>query len=267
MTLALPHTPAPPAPPPVIFSRRRKAAIIVRLLLSEGASLPLDTLPDDLQAALTAEIAAMRYIDGETLRAVVGEFLTEMERVGLTFPGGVDGALSLLDGHISETAAAGLRAASGEHPADPWKTIAALETETLIPMVQAESTEVAAVLLSKLATVKAAEILGKLPGAQARRIACAISLTGQVGPETVARIGQTLVEQIASAPQPAFDTPAAARSSIMSAARTDSFSCRALSPRRYAAEYSRSSAVPSALMRSLCSARNASLSAGPMRRR
>ncbi|MDY6858170.1 MAG: FliG C-terminal domain-containing protein [Pseudomonadota bacterium] len=211
MTLALPHTPAPPAPPPVIFSRRRKAAIIVRLLLSEGASLPLDTLPDDLQAALTAEIAAMRYIDGETLRAVVGEFLTEMERVGLTFPGGVDGALSLLDGHISETAAAGLRAASGGHPADPWKTIAALETETLIPMVQAESTEVAAVLLSKLATVKAAEILGKLPGAQARRIACAISLTGQVGPETVARIGQTLVEQIASAPQPAFDTPAAAR--------------------------------------------------------
>ncbi|MGB8622469.1 MAG: flagellar motor switch protein FliG, partial [Paracoccaceae bacterium] len=107
---------APAAP----MSRRRKAAIIVRLLLSEGASLPLGNLPEPMQKTLTAEIGAMRYVDGDTLREVVDEFVSELDRVGLTFPGGLEGALSLLDGHISADAAATLRvAATGGRP-DPW---------------------------------------------------------------------------------------------------------------------------------------------------
>ena len=69
------HAAAKPAPAaPVAMSRRRKAAIIVRLLLSEGAKLPLDQLPGAVQADLTTEMGAMRYIDADTLRNVVGEF-------------------------------------------------------------------------------------------------------------------------------------------------------------------------------------------------
>ncbi|MHC0053143.1 flagellar motor switch protein FliG [Actibacterium sp. D379-3] len=213
MTIALPHPldPAAPLPARAPFSRRRKAAIIVRLLLSEGASLPLGDLPEDIQTALTAEIGAMRYIDGDTLRAVVAEFLEELEKVGLTFPGGIEGALQLLDGHISAGAADGLRAANAGAPPDPWVRIAALEADKLLPLIRAESTEVAAVLLSKLATGKAAELLSRLPGDQARRIACAVSLTGQVAPATVARIGATLLDQLAAQPQSAFAEPAAAR--------------------------------------------------------
>ncbi|MGB8621408.1 MAG: FliG C-terminal domain-containing protein, partial [Paracoccaceae bacterium] len=75
----------------------------------------------------------------------------------------------------------------------------------------AEGTEVAAVLLSKLTTAKAAEIISSLPGEQARRIACAVSMTGQVAPETVARIGHTLLDQLEIAPKTAFSEPAAAR--------------------------------------------------------
>ncbi|SMX42216.1 flagellar motor switch protein FliG [Actibacterium lipolyticum] len=207
MTIALPD-PMPAATPHI--SRKRKAAIIVRLLLSEGAKLPLDVLPARLQADLTAEIGAMRYIDGATLRVVVTEFLQEMERIGLTFPGGIEGALTLLDGHISAEAAAGLRG-NGTGAPDPWARIALMECEQLLPLVAVESTEVAAVLLSKLSTNKAAEILGALPGDQARRIACAVSLTGRVSPETVDRIGATLVEQFDNVPETAFEEPAATR--------------------------------------------------------
>lgn len=207
MTLALSHPGPLPARAPM--SRRRKAAIIVRLLLSEGASLPLGALPDDLQTALTAEIGAMRYIDGDTLRAVVAEFLEELEKIGLTFPGGIEGALRLLDGHISAEAVAGLRNEGG--PPDPWPRIAAMEVERLLPLVQAEATEVAAVLLSKLGTGKAAELLGQLPGERARRIACAVSLTAQVSPEIVARIGATLLDQLEALPKRAFADPPGAR--------------------------------------------------------
>jgi flagellar motor switch protein FliG len=45
------------------LSRRAKAAIVVRLLLNEGADLPLEDLPDDLQIALTQQMGAMRLVD------------------------------------------------------------------------------------------------------------------------------------------------------------------------------------------------------------
>ncbi|WP_428983607.1 hypothetical protein [Psychrosphaera aquimarina] len=42
--------------------------------------------------------------------------------------------------------------------------------EKLLPILENESIEVAAVLLSKIDVARAAELLGKLPGPQARRI-------------------------------------------------------------------------------------------------
>jgi len=200
-------TAAPSFVPVAHMTRRRKAAIIVRVLLNEGANLPLETLPTSLQSALTEEIGAMRYIDADTLRGVVGEFLGELEKIGLTFPGGIEGALALLDGHINADLAASLRGGDNAGP-DPWAVIAQKEPPELAKLAQGESPEVAAVLLSKLTTLKAADVLGLLPGDTARRIACAVSQTADVDPETVANIGQTLAEQAAAAPVRAFaDTP------------------------------------------------------------
>lgn len=198
-------TPSVATAPRAPLNRRRKAAIIVRLLLNEGLKLPLDRLPGPLQADLTSEIGSMRYIDADTVKSVVGEFLDELGRVGLTFPGGLDGALALLDGHISPEAASSLRPA-GE-PVDPWPRLAALPVETLAPLIVAESTEVAAVILSKLDTALAARVLGQIPGEKARRIAYAVSLTGRVDPETVLRIGETLSAQLERKPVTAFDLP------------------------------------------------------------
>ncbi len=61
-------------------------------------------------------------------------------------------------------------------------------------------------MLSKLAVSKAAELLGKLPGERARRIVYAMSLTGNVDPETVRRIGQSMASQLDAQPAKAFDT-------------------------------------------------------------
>lgn len=205
---------------PAPLSRRRKAAIIVRLLLSEGAPLSLDGLPDSTQAALASEIAGLRYIDADTLRAVIGEFLQSMEQVGLAFPGGLDGALSLLDGHISPTARDRLLASRPDAgPPDPWARLARMDPADLLPFAQSESIEVAAVLLSKLATDKAAELLSMVPGDRARRIALAVAHTGRVSPQTVLQIGQTLLDQIDTRPPVAFaETPEARIGAILNSA-------------------------------------------------
>lgn len=185
----------------------QKAAIIVRLLLAEGAELPLSRLPDRLQADITQEIARMRSVDRATLEAVVQEFVAGIEAIGLSFPGGLDGALTLLDGHLSPTASSRLRRMAGASgSSDPWERIAGLEPDRLLPVLEEEATEVGAVLLSKLAVSKAADLLGRLPGDKARRIAYAVSLTGNVDPETVRRIGLSLAAQLDAQPARAFDT-------------------------------------------------------------
>jgi flagellar motor switch protein FliG len=194
------------------LSQREKAAVIVRLLLAEGAVPPLLSLPDDMQAALTEQIAAMRLIDRTTLARVVEEFVSELEQVGLAFPGGIDAALQVLNGHISTEAASRLRRLAGmSATADPWARIVPQPVDRLVPIVEAESVEVGAVLLSKLPVGKAAELLGRLPGERARRIAHAMALTGNVKPETVRRIGVALVAQIADEPPRAFEAQPEAR--------------------------------------------------------
>ena len=185
---------------------RQKAAVIVRLLLAEGSPVPLTTMTDVMQAELTEQISLMKRIDRTTLRGVCDDFLSELEGSGLSFPGGIERALQIMDGHISPNAANRLRRMVGQNPdADPWDRIAGLDIEMLSKVLDEESTEVGAVMLSKLPVSKAAELLGRLPGDRARRIAYAVSLTGAVLPETVKRIGQSLAGQLDAQPPRAFD--------------------------------------------------------------
>lgn len=185
---------------------RQKAAVIVRHLLIDGSSLPIASLPEHMQAALAEQMGRMRLIDRVTLDAVVAEFLSELESVGLAFPGGIEGALSMMDGHISQSAASRLRRmASASSKVDPWERITALPVDRLLPILTDEAVEVGAVMLSKLPVPKAAEILGRLPGERARRVAYAVSMTGNTDPETVRRIGSALLAELDNQPARAFD--------------------------------------------------------------
>jgi flagellar motor switch protein FliG len=71
---------------------------------------------------------------------------------------------------------------------DPWKSIQEIDFATLRPVMENESTEVAAVVLSKLNVPKAAKLLGAIPGPRAREITYAVSQTSGVLPGVVDRI-------------------------------------------------------------------------------
>lgn len=135
-----------------------------------------------------------------------------LEQTGLAFPQGLEGALGLMDGHLSPSTANRLRRmAVASSKADPWERLVALPPERLLPVLQDEAVEVAAVMLSKLPVPRAADLLGRLPGDRARRIAHAVSMTGNVDPDTVRRIGQSLVSQLDAQPPRAFDSDPVAR--------------------------------------------------------
>ena len=188
------------------LSRRAKAAIVVRMLLNEGAELALEDLPDSVQVSLTQQMGSMRAIDRDTLRNVLEEFADELDSIGLSFPKGIGGALSALDGKLSPQTAARLRKEAGVRQfGDPWARLRDLGADALLPILENESTEVAAVTLSKLPVALAADLLGRLPGPQARQITYAVSLTSAVTPDAVDRIGLSLASQLDRQPKRAFD--------------------------------------------------------------
>lgn len=202
----IPALPAPGGGVPAKLSRKAKAAIVVRLLINEGADIPLEELPEDLQASLTHQMGSMRVVDRDTLAAVVEEFTEEIERIGLSFPGGIAGALDALDGKISKQTAKRLRKEAGVRASgDPWARLREMGADRLLPVLENESIEVAAVMLSKLDVSLSAELLGMLPGPQARRITYAVSQTAGVTPDAVDRIGLSLASQLDAQPITAFD--------------------------------------------------------------
>lgn len=212
MSNMVPMAPFPALPggsgqKPAKLTRKAKAAIVVRLLLNEGAEIPLEDLPEELQAQLTQQMGSMRFVDRDTLASVVDEFAEELESIGLSFPGGIAGALDALEGRISKQTAARLRKEAGvREKGDPWQRLRSMSAEKLLPVLQNESVEVAAVLLSKIDVKRAAELLGKLPGPDARRITYAVSLTSAVTSDAIDRIGLSLAAQLDSVPISAFDS-------------------------------------------------------------
>jgi len=186
-------------------TRRQMAAIVVRLAIANGLNVPIATLPRAVQAELVRQLSNLHHVEQETVHAAVSEFCNQFENAGINFPGGVREALDLLGDAISPDVRKDLRRKAGLSLfADPWKTIAGQDIEALIPIVENEGTEVAAVVLSKIETTKAAAILGKLPGDKARRIAFAISLTGTIAPDIVERIGTSVAELLDDKPVVAF---------------------------------------------------------------
>ncbi|MEO1025472.1 MAG: FliG C-terminal domain-containing protein [Pseudomonadota bacterium] len=194
-----------PAATPVNLTSKEKAAIVVRLLLSQGAVPALSQLSDTKQTELAVQIARMAPVDQDTVQSVADEFASEIERIALSFPQGLDGALGLLDGVLSEGATNRLRQmAPTESRRKPWDEVEQVEPERLVPYLESESLEVAAVILSKISVGKAAEVLSLIPGDLARRITYAISQTDGVSPGVVHRIGNSLAEELDTRPVTAF---------------------------------------------------------------
>lgn len=188
-----------------VLTRREKAAIVVRLMRAEGMDLSLEALPEDMQVSISESMTDMKYVTRVTLLAIVGEFVQELEGLGLHFPRELTSTLDVLDGSLSDKATAELRRSAGLGViSDPWERLAHMDNERLVPILEEESTEIASVMLSKLKVSKSAELLGLLPGARARAITYAMSQTTAVSPDMVHKIGEALVSQLESEAPKAF---------------------------------------------------------------
>ena len=202
----LPSAPAADPAAAAHLTGPQKAALIVRELAKEGASLTLNQLPDEVQAGLIEQLGQLGKIDQAAVDAVVSEFATALDIAALTGTHGLRRALEMLDGSLSPGVARRVRSkASDTEIGDPWQAIGEREAETLLPVIEGQSAEIASVILSKLPVPKAAELLGLMPGERARRLTYGISQINEVMPKSVRRIGIAIARQLAIEPDRAFD--------------------------------------------------------------
>lgn len=202
------------------LSGPQKAAIIMRLLVRDGVSISLTDLPERQQASLIREISALGDIDRSTIAAVAQEFAQRLAEAGGLRVDSVDEAISLLGGSVSEGAAERVRRGGSDAPHDPWRTIREAERDALVPILEAESAEVAAVILCAMDVSDAAGLLGELPGDRARRIAYAVSLVSRASSDAVRRIGEAVSEALTtSGPKQRDDTPSERIGAILNFSR------------------------------------------------
>ena len=221
MSLALPS----PEPDQLSFhtlSGPQKAAIVARYLAGDESRLSLQKLPERLQADLVRQVASLGMIPPEVVEALTDEFAMLLENFANMGPASLTDAIDLLESSLSDSVAQRLRQQTGiGADEDPWDRIADKQPDQLLPVLEGESTEVAAVLLSKLGVKKAAELLGRIPGERARRITYAISLTSTIRPETVRRIGVALAGLLdIETPQAFADGPVERVGAILNSSRS-----------------------------------------------
>jgi flagellar motor switch protein FliG len=138
--------------------------MVIGLMMQQGVDLRLSRLPSELQSELTELIGELRIVDRQTLSEAADEFADELDAVGLSLSGGLEGALSLLEGKISKETGRKLRLEAGVRRfSAPWDRLRALSVEDLVPIVANEGIEVAAVLLSKLEVAKLPAFLVRSP--------------------------------------------------------------------------------------------------------
>lgn len=180
--------------------------MVVQMIVGSGDKLALSSLPLSLQEALADELGSLRLVDKTTVHDVADEFLYELDQVGLIAPGNAENVLKTIGDFISPALASKLRAnIANAKMSDPWSMLVALPVDELTHIMQVQSIEIASVVLSKLSVGKAAEVLGKLPGARARRITYAVSQTSEISPDSVAQIGTALVQEHCVSSAVAFD--------------------------------------------------------------
>ena len=201
------HAGPPAAPPPAPLTRRQKAAVVVHLLIAGGADPGLRELSPAQQREIVREMARLRFVDRVVLAEVIAEFAAELDSVGLHFPRDTAHVLALLDGRLSFDVMDCLAAEAGDMDLGgdaPWAEIAGLDAPAILALVEGETDEVTAILLSKLPPARAAELLGHLDEARATAVAAAFARTEDAAPGSVARIGRALARLSGERRAPAF---------------------------------------------------------------
>ncbi len=198
MSLALAKCPdPPPETAPDALTKQQKAAILLSVLIRANAAPNLDNIATAALKQTVDTMATFGDVPQATVDAVILEFLTELGAFGVSLRGELEDTLNALKGHVSDKVLENIRKAYIRSPAvDVWTRIASAEPAELRACIEAEHLQIAATVLSKIPSPLAAEILGAMEPERARETMLAIVNAGEIAPEIIEVIGQSISETL-----------------------------------------------------------------------
>lgn len=217
-------------PPPQVvpigtpISKQHKAAILLSVLLKAGATPNLDDIATGSLKDIIDIMASFGEVDRRTVDLVILEFLSELQDFGLSMRGDLEGTLTSLKGHVSDKALEQIRKAYVRSPSvDVWVRVASADAAQLQSCLDDEHLQVAATVLSKIPSTLAAQVLGGMEPARARKTMLAVINSHKISTDIIELIGQSISETMFNEDGPsAFTkTPVERAGDIMNFAQSD----------------------------------------------
>lgn len=188
--------PAAPQPPAVTgLTQPQKAAIIIGILGPEGAGQVLEQMSETTLRNFAAAMSKLNKIQPETVRATIGEFLYELDRLDDSVRGGLGHAKEILQDYVAEATLNEIMD-DVDHPSasNVWKKLSNVDDQALAEFLEREHPQTAAVVLSKLSAEHAAKILGRIDAASARDIVFGLTKTAALDNNVIEAIGYSVSE-------------------------------------------------------------------------
>lgn len=178
---------------------RRKAAALLISLGSELASQIMKALRDDEVESITREIVRMERLPAEMKDAIMQQVYEDaMSRQYIT-AGGSDYARDLLARTLgTQKAGEVLTRATTARRDQPFSFMAELDTTQLLPILESEHPQTAAVVLANLPADLSGRLLSGMDFEMQADVASRIALMARISPETVKEVEAVLKKRVAT---------------------------------------------------------------------
>ena len=177
----------------------QKAAVVIASIGAENAAFVYKRLSDDDVEKLTYEISSLPYLEVETVNEILNDFYELCLTQKVITEGGVEYARSVLEkAYGAEAANKLMERGSKSMQVKAFEFVRKSDYKNLLAIIQNESPQTIALVLSYVKSEQASQVLQELPKEKRVEVVERIAKMESASPETIQSIEDTLERKFAA---------------------------------------------------------------------
>ncbi len=177
----------------------QKAAVVIASIGAENAAFVYKRLSDDDVEKLTYEISSLPYLEVETVNEILNDFYELCLTQKVITEGGVEYARSVLEkAYGAEAANKLMERVSKSMQVKAFEFVRKSDYKNLLAIIQNESPQTIALVLSYVKSEQASQVLQELPKEKRVEVVERIAKMESASPETIQSIEDTLERKFAA---------------------------------------------------------------------
>ena len=177
----------------------QKAAVVIASIGADNAAFVYKRLSDDDVEKLTYEISSLPYLEVETVNEILNDFYELCLTQKVITEGGVEYARSVLEkAYGAEAASKLMERVSKSIQVKAFEFVRKSDYKNLLAIIQNESPQTIALVLSYVKSEQASQVLQELPKEKRVEVVERIAKMESASPETIQSIEDTLERKFAA---------------------------------------------------------------------